>query len=651
MQTKLIPAILDSKKDYFVEYQTGSGKTMSMLLGALAIAHKDLYDFGFISSKSYKKEYDPDNEIDAGLEPALNAFESPTAIIVVPNRELAIQIENWAKILISEAFTNLPSEYLLQSFVKGAEYEKLQEENLSKYGIPSIVVGTPSRLFELIVESQSIPITLRLKHIFIDEVDTIIKLLGKNANLDKRLVRLKNPKNGQILVESIFRQLEKNYPAIRNKSLPKISGSLKNTGDELNSNTTLPFNQLNKITAISEQIKNTRKKERLITEINRVESKIKSSDNINPINRDYKSHTVSIFCISATINSDLRKFLKSRGWFPNPVKVIQEIRKKTGNSSVLKSHAFSLPKQTTHSCIIVEDDTNMIRNLRMKEKSTESDEKASESSSKKGLDKFRNIPKKDQFKIKFTPDGLEILENDDTFDPDLILYNKGKNSSLDSDNNYNFGSAKTNSTELNNQYETGSSLVIDQEKYNNTMAECISNILLAEENLVKNVVVFLESSRNYKSFVEKLSDSGISKTRIIQPHDLLSISHQAETSNSDPELENSLNNLSNTTSSPSNINDLPNEALSFTEKNKIIVLTDSAGRGLDIEDVSHVIIAGIPKTASSYLHMSGRTGRFGKSGRVITLSINTKNIKSEGKIRGIYSKLGISNYPVDYIEN
>jgi ATP-dependent RNA helicase DeaD len=50
----------------------------------------------------------------------------------------------------------------------------------------------------------------------------------------------------------------------------------------------------------------------------------------------------------------------------------------------------------------------------------------------------------------------------------------------------------------------------------------------------------------------------------------------------------------------------------------ILVATDVAARGLDINDVSHVINYSIPQNPDAYIHRIGRTGRAGKSGIAIT---------------------------------
>src|SRR4029079_1575046 len=52
---------------------------------------------------------------------------------------------------------------------------------------------------------------------------------------------------------------------------------------------------------------------------------------------------------------------------------------------------------------------------------------------------------------------------------------------------------------------------------------------------------------------------------------------------------------------------------------RVLVATDVAARGLDIESVSHVINYDIPEAPEDYVHRIGRTGRAGSTGRAITL--------------------------------
>ena len=70
----------------------------------------------------------------------------------------------------------------------------------------------------------------------------------------------------------------------------------------------------------------------------------------------------------------------------------------------------------------------------------------------------------------------------------------------------------------------------------------------------------------------------------------------------------------------------------FRIKNlQLLVATDVAARGLDVDDLTHVINYGLPDDIESYTHRSGRTGRAGKTG----ISIAICHIKEKGKIREI----------------
>ena len=54
------------------------------------------------------------------------------------------------------------------------------------------------------------------------------------------------------------------------------------------------------------------------------------------------------------------------------------------------------------------------------------------------------------------------------------------------------------------------------------------------------------------------------------------------------------------------------------KKINVLIATDVAARGLDIEELTHVINYALPQDAESYLHRIGRTGRAGKAGTAIT---------------------------------
>ena len=54
-------------------------------------------------------------------------------------------------------------------------------------------------------------------------------------------------------------------------------------------------------------------------------------------------------------------------------------------------------------------------------------------------------------------------------------------------------------------------------------------------------------------------------------------------------------------------------------RERLLVATDVAARGLDLTGVSHVINYDVPNSPDVYVHRIGRTGRAGESGRAMTL--------------------------------
>ncbi len=71
---------------------------------------------------------------------------------------------------------------------------------------------------------------------------------------------------------------------------------------------------------------------------------------------------------------------------------------------------------------------------------------------------------------------------------------------------------------------------------------------------------------------------------------------------------------------------------------QILVATDVAARGLDVDDLSHVINFNLPDDDEIYVHRSGRTGRAGKKGISIII-IHTREMR---KIREIEKKFSIT---------
>ena len=69
---------------------------------------------------------------------------------------------------------------------------------------------------------------------------------------------------------------------------------------------------------------------------------------------------------------------------------------------------------------------------------------------------------------------------------------------------------------------------------------------------------------------------------------------------------------------------------------QLLVATDVAARGLDVDDLTHVINYGLPDDVAVYTHRSGRTGRANKTG----VSIAIIHSREKGRLREIEKKIG-----------
>jgi superfamily II DNA/RNA helicase len=67
-----------------------------------------------------------------------------------------------------------------------------------------------------------------------------------------------------------------------------------------------------------------------------------------------------------------------------------------------------------------------------------------------------------------------------------------------------------------------------------------------------------------------------------------------------------------------------------------LIATDVAARGLDVDEITHVINFDPPRTAEDYVHRVGRTGRAGRTGTGVTLVLPEQELD----VRKIAGRLG-----------
>src|SRR5690606_19203261 len=60
---------------------------------------------------------------------------------------------------------------------------------------------------------------------------------------------------------------------------------------------------------------------------------------------------------------------------------------------------------------------------------------------------------------------------------------------------------------------------------------------------------------------------------------------------------------------------------------RVLVATDVAARGIDVQTISHAVNYDLPLQAEDYVHRIGRTGRAGRDGQAITLAVHAERHK------------------------
>lgn len=112
-------------------------------------------------------------------------------------------------------------------------------------------------------------------------------------------------------------------------------------------------------------------------------------------------------------------------------------------------------------------------------------------------------------------------------------------------------------------------------------------LLLADKETYKKVMVFTETKKNADRIVERLADHWKGELSVIH-------SNKAQ-------------------------NTRLNALRAFKEgETRILVASDVAARGIDVQDVTHVFNFDIPSLAEEYVHRIGRTARAGKEGTAIS---------------------------------
>jgi ATP-dependent RNA helicase DeaD len=80
---------------------------------------------------------------------------------------------------------------------------------------------------------------------------------------------------------------------------------------------------------------------------------------------------------------------------------------------------------------------------------------------------------------------------------------------------------------------------------------------------------------------------------------------------------------------------------------RFLVATDLAGRGIDISELSHVILYDFPEDTESYIHRAGRTGRAGAAGTAISVVDVMERLELKNVAKKYHIELERREMPTD----
>ncbi|KAI8319369.1 P-loop containing nucleoside triphosphate hydrolase protein [Martensiomyces pterosporus] len=585
-QSRVLQQMMAPHNNVVIRQETGSGKTFAILLALLSLTLRDCH--------SLKKSGE--------LNPAsiLEPLELNT-LFVVPNRELAFQIEEWAGELLATAYPSLPRAKIIQRFVSGSPYEAQQTKVVKRHGLPSIAVGTPRCFVEMLTKETTPfklqpPAVLRrfadadhtadhaeymrllqsirllkdreqvkpddfrgLRRLVIDEVDNVLRLPGKHATDRQRELRKSKPRPGQVLVDTIYdmfgitrlHQATKEWASLPANSMAKKAKEAMEPkrqhpkGWDKKSDVALAKMRSGAADGAAG---------RQHVESKRSEAEIEGSP-FNTVGRRSLQLTVA----SATANSDLRRWMQGHGWLLCRPAIIDT-----------DSRRVEVPSNTTHYCLVIEDE-QAIRNLRVKERGADGSAEDSRRATRQ----------------------------------------ESREASADS----------VWETDVANRSDS------DQRTVMELMAEVASNVI-AELKPSGSVIIFTRSDASASQFGHVLESFGVHARDIMTRFDA-DIRRQLD--EDQEQREGGLGFVPGKTAEVEPGDKRPN----------VYIATEDAARGIDVRDTGLVLILDIPKSTSSYAHLSGRAGRFGRHGTVVTVVPVGRLGWYESKMRGIFSTLNI----------
>ncbi|KAJ8330237.1 hypothetical protein O5D80_001805 [Batrachochytrium dendrobatidis] len=552
-QSVLFPAIM-SHKHTILRDNTGTGKTLGLVLAMLTKPHPSVFslrqtsrphsftnalqqpiipsELASYNNTSDDKESLLKNETESlqAQKLLLRKHKYLTTLMIVPTRELAIQIVSWMRKLtasITQGNTDAEAS-IFQCVIAGVDASE-QAAQLKRIN-PRILVGTPQRLFEL--HEQKAYDTSRLQLLVVDEVDRIVNAPSRYEPIKKKIQRQVHPLSGETLIAKISEQR-------------KAMQATMDTREKHISHTA----------ALSRyhRPQHVKKGKASMSESGIAESSVR----FDPA----QARPLQIIISSATSNSTIKNYMmKTKGWMP--FATMLEMNTTTRIPATLKHKAFIVDRL---------GNANQLGNYSLNTNL--------QSQRIQNLDPITTVSN-----VTTTTNLSPVL-------PPLI-----PNTFIHKENTF-------KDVELEQKAPLQEVLADDHD----LMVETVADFIL-RENITK-AFVFGRASMSVTKLVDRLKALGVKADKMFNLVNYKGIGTPGiefnDASDSDSLVESASGSV-------------PFQRFHDGQVH-VICATEYEARGLDLPDVSHVFILGVPSSDANYVHMAGRASRFGREGHVTTL--------------------------------
>ncbi|KAI9330535.1 P-loop containing nucleoside triphosphate hydrolase protein [Obelidium mucronatum] len=503
------------------------------------------------------------------------------AVLVAPTAELALQLHGWARALLGGGVAAADVAKHVQVLVPAAgDADRAAQHALAAALRPALLIGTPRRLLDAVAAGACD--VARLQTLVLDEADALVRVPTRFETNKEKLNRLNHPLYAELLVDHILkvRRPESVGGSVGKKKL-QLHQHQQQQQQHQQQHQHQHHQQRETLAPLPASINRAQQYTSTI-----LETRVRS--NPAAVVDAAAARRLQVVICSATMNNPVRKELeRMRGWIVDPILM-----------DVNGTH--SAPSSIEHTCLVVSRDGTSVRNMYSK---AEQDKLHAEAISSRNATADRSKNNKE---------------------PDPVWVEKMKYPALEDDDP--------------------------------RMIKIVAS--LCKKESVHRGILFLNSNISCARVVDQLKKLGIKAARISEDVDYQAaisnyMSHTPPTSNADS-LDATTDSIEDTgiespvtapitTSTNPTTTPVIKSSLFFQSNQELMVISEHNARGLDLPDVSHVFLVGPPSSPASYLHMSGRVGRFGKAGKCILV---LGGERYERKMADVFNLLSIT--PSEY---